>query len=92
MFFDRLGKEKFCHYETWYVDRRFVVSILSLILILPLCYSRKIDFLKYASGAATAGVFYLVLVTIIVYYRTDTSSVIVKSKYEIDSQTLYFQC
>lgn len=38
------GKD-FCH--LWYLDRSFTMTISSVIFILPLCYSKRIDFLRY---------------------------------------------
>lgn len=35
----------FCHY--WYMNRNFTVALSSSVLILPFCYSKRIDFLKY---------------------------------------------
>jgi len=49
----------FCH--TWYLNRDFVMPASSLLLILPLCYTRKIDFLKYASMAGVATIVYVVV-------------------------------
>lgn len=57
-----------------------MVTVSSLVLILPLCFAKTIDFLKYASGVATVGVFYLVFVTIFVFYSVDTSNVVLKTR------------
>jgi hypothetical protein len=35
----------FCHY--WYMNRYFTIAMSSSVFILPLCYSKRIDFLKY---------------------------------------------
>ncbi|KAK7871033.1 hypothetical protein R5R35_014096 [Gryllus longicercus] len=55
----------FCHY--WYMNRRFTISISSVCLILPLCYSRRIDFLKYVSSVGVGAVLYVV--ALIVYEK-----------------------
>lgn len=39
----------FCH--SWYLNRRFVMSITTLLVIKPLCSAKTVDFLKYASSA-----------------------------------------
>ena len=36
--------KNFCHH--WYFDRRFTITISSLLLILPLCFSKTIKFLQ----------------------------------------------
>lgn len=60
------------------MNRKFVVPLTAMLLIWPLCYAKNIDFLKYPSGVATIGVFYLTGLTVYVYFTTDTSNVIVK--------------
>lgn len=37
----------FCH--TWYMNRRFIMAFVTLVIIKPLCSARTVDFLKYAS-------------------------------------------
>lgn len=37
----------FC--SVWYMNRRFVMSFVTLVAIKPLCSTRTVDFLKYAS-------------------------------------------
>eukprot|EP00092_Neocalanus_flemingeri_P031792 GFUD01034536.1.p1 GENE.GFUD01034536.1~~GFUD01034536.1.p1 ORF type:complete len:483 (+),score=120.87 GFUD01034536.1:70-1518(+) len=59
--FASLVGDKFCH--SWYLNRDFIMPATSLVLILPLCYTRKIDFLKYAS---VFGVFTMVYVVILI--------------------------
>jgi len=52
---------KFCH--VWYMNRRFIMSITTLLAIKPLCSARTVDFLKYASflGILSIGfIFYVV--------------------------------
>nr|CAD7440196.1 unnamed protein product [Timema bartmani] len=55
----------FCHY--WYMNRSFTIAISSTLLILPFCYSRRIDFLKYASSLGVVEVMYVVF--LIVYEK-----------------------
>uniref|UniRef100_A0A914WWE1 Amino acid transporter transmembrane domain-containing protein n=1 Tax=Plectus sambesii TaxID=2011161 RepID=A0A914WWE1_9BILA len=71
----------FC--DHWYMSRRFVVPLMAILFIWPLCYAKNIDFLKYPSGVATIGVFYLTGLTVYVYFTTDTSNVIVKKGPEV---------
>ncbi|XP_063226207.1 sodium-coupled neutral amino acid transporter 7-like [Bacillus rossius redtenbacheri] len=55
----------FCYY--WYMNRGFTITASSTLLILPLCYSRRIDFLKYASSLGVVEV--LCVVALIVYEK-----------------------
>ncbi|XP_002737195.1 sodium-coupled neutral amino acid transporter 7-like, partial [Saccoglossus kowalevskii] len=37
------------HYsQNWYTNRKFTLTLVSFILILPLCFPKKIEFLKYS--------------------------------------------
>ncbi|XP_069700262.1 sodium-coupled neutral amino acid transporter 7-like isoform X3 [Periplaneta americana] len=55
----------FCHY--WYMNRSFTVAVTSCAFILPLCYSKRIDFLKYVSSLGVVAVLYIV--ALIVYQK-----------------------
>nr|CAD7392817.1 unnamed protein product [Timema cristinae] len=55
----------FCHY--WYMNRSFTIATSSTLLILPFCYSRRIDFLKYVSSLGVVEVMYVVF--LIVYEK-----------------------
>lgn len=51
----------FC--KSWYMNRRFIMSFVTLITIKPLCSARTVDFLKYGSflGILSIGfIFYVV--------------------------------
>jgi len=48
----------FCH--VFYTNRSFTTIASSLLFILPLCYPKRIDFLKYASTAGVAAIVYIV--------------------------------
>ncbi|KAF8561071.1 hypothetical protein P879_02854 [Paragonimus westermani] len=45
--------------HAWYLDRRFIISISSIIIIWPLCMPKRIDFLRFASGIGVLGVCYI---------------------------------
>lgn len=32
----------------WYLDRKFTITITSIVFILPMCYARKLEFLRHA--------------------------------------------
>ena len=57
VFYNHLGAE-FC--DMWYLRRRVIVPSLTCLVVLPLCFVKRIDTLKHISGAATASVLYLV--------------------------------
>ena len=48
----------FCHF--WYMNWTFTMSITSIALILPLCYSKKIDFLRLPSMFGVIAILYIV--------------------------------
>ncbi|KAK3927420.1 Putative sodium-coupled neutral amino acid transporter 7 [Frankliniella fusca] len=48
----------FCH--LWYLDRSFTMTMSSVVFILPLCYSKRIDFLRYVSSVGVVAVLYVV--------------------------------
>lgn len=52
----------FCHF--WYMNRKFTITASSIILILPLCYSRRIDFLKYVSYLGVSAIVYVVALVV----------------------------
>lgn len=60
------GDPYFC--EKWYMNRKFLISITSTIFILPLCFARRIDFLKHASALGVLGVAYVSTMIIVKYF------------------------
>lgn len=63
-FYSLIGPD-FC--QSWYLNRDFVVPATSTLLILPLCYSKRIDFLKYASIMGVFTIVYVVALILIQY-------------------------
>jgi len=63
--FASLVGPQFCH--IWYLNRDFIMPATSVILILPLCYSKTIDFLQYVSMAGVLTIFYVVLLIVVEY-------------------------
>ncbi|CAG0915152.1 unnamed protein product, partial [Notodromas monacha] len=47
----------FCRY--WYMKREFIIVVTSFLFILPLCFPKRIAFLKYASFFGVFAIFYL---------------------------------
>ncbi|NWR48432.1 AVT2 protein, partial [Regulus satrapa] len=52
----------------WYVDQRFTLSALCVLVIFPLSVPREIGFQKYSSILGTLAACYLTLVIILKYY------------------------
>ncbi|NXN91541.1 AVT2 protein, partial [Rhinopomastus cyanomelas] len=52
----------------WYVDQRFTLSALCVLVIFPLSVPREISFQKYSSILGTMAACYLTLVIILKYY------------------------
>ncbi|XP_078739464.1 sodium-coupled neutral amino acid transporter 7-like [Lampetra fluviatilis] len=52
----------------WFCDRRFTTSVVSVLLILPLCFPREIGFQKYASLVGVLGTWYVTGVIIVKFF------------------------
>ncbi|XP_077981127.1 sodium-coupled neutral amino acid transporter 7-like [Glandiceps talaboti] len=57
--------------EHWYIQRRFTISITSVLFILPLCFPAKIEALKYSSFFGALANMYVTLIIIVQYYTGD---------------------
>ncbi|XP_054245738.1 putative sodium-coupled neutral amino acid transporter 8 [Indicator indicator] len=57
----------------WYMDQRFTLSALCVLVIFPLSVPREIGFQKYSSILGTLAACYLTLVIILKYYLQDKS-------------------
>ncbi|XP_015790589.1 putative sodium-coupled neutral amino acid transporter 7 isoform X2 [Tetranychus urticae] len=58
----------FCQF--WYLNRQFVVPLVAVTLILPLCFAKHIEFLKYPSLGGVLVSVYLVFLIIRQYYQS----------------------
>lgn len=56
----------FCH--VWYMSRTFTMSASSVLFVLPLCYSKKIDFLRVPSTLGVIAVLYIVGLILAEYF------------------------
>jgi len=56
----------FCTY--WYMQREFLIVACSVLFILPLCFSARIDFLKYVSPVGVLSIVYVVGIIIFEYF------------------------
>lgn len=52
----------------WYMRRDFIITAVSVLTILPMCFSKKIDFLKIPSTLGVLAAFYLVFLVVLQYY------------------------
>ena len=59
----------FCTY--WYMQRDFLIVACSVIFILPLCFSVRIDFLKYVSPVGVLSILYVVSIIAYEYFAGD---------------------
>ncbi|KAF0298181.1 putative sodium-coupled neutral amino acid transporter 7 [Amphibalanus amphitrite] len=55
--FSSLAGPQFC--KTWYMSHLFTMPVTVALFVLPLCFSKRIDFLKWASAVGVAAIFYL---------------------------------
>ncbi|KAL3244764.1 hypothetical protein MRX96_018571 [Rhipicephalus microplus] len=58
----------------WFMHRDFIIVTASIVLILPMCFSRKIDFLKYPSMFGVLAALYLVLLVVVQYFVGESKS------------------
>ncbi|XP_012261076.2 putative sodium-coupled neutral amino acid transporter 7 [Athalia rosae] len=59
----------FCHY--WYMSRSFTTTVCCFVFILPLCFSKRLDILSYASSLGCIAVIYVVWIII---YKSPVTS------------------
>lgn len=55
----------------WYTDRKFTISVTSILIILPLSIPKEIGFQKYASTLSVIGTWYVTIIIIIRYIWPD---------------------
>jgi len=65
---------------TWYMHRDFVMPASSLLLILPMCYSKNIDFLKYVSAFGVFIILYVVALIFVEYAEGEHVAGPIKTK------------
>ena len=63
----------FCHH--WYMNRAFTICCSSIVLILPLCYSKKIDFLRIPSMLGVFAILYIVALIAYEYFMVRSQSI-----------------
>ncbi|MCJ8738046.1 hypothetical protein PDJAM_G00031170 [Pangasius djambal] len=55
----------------WYTDRKFTITVTSVLIILPLSIPKEIGFQKYASTFSVVGTWYVTAIIIIKYVWPD---------------------
>ncbi|XP_038661936.1 putative sodium-coupled neutral amino acid transporter 7 [Scyliorhinus canicula] len=60
----------------WYSDRKFTISVTSILVILPLSIPKEIGFQKYASTLSVLGTWYVTIVVIIKYIWPDQGIIV----------------
>ncbi|XP_065294274.1 sodium-coupled neutral amino acid transporter 7-like isoform X2 [Dermacentor albipictus] len=68
----------FCH--EWYLNRQFTTFATAVLLIMPLCYFQRLDFLKYTSSLGIFVMLYPVFLTIFIYSTEELEQVTMKTK------------
>lgn len=65
--------------KNWYFDRKFTITLSSILFILPLCYPRRIDFLTYPSTFAVIAIIYVVVLIPVKYFNSNRENVHIKT-------------
>ena len=86
-FFWNYNKD-FCH--VFYTSRPFTVVVSALVCILPFCYPKRIDFLKYPSAAGVISIIYIDALQMWKYYSGEYVADRGKIKYGPDRWTDVF--
>ncbi|KAG9508800.1 putative sodium-coupled neutral amino acid transporter 7 [Fragariocoptes setiger] len=77
--YDRLFESLLPEHEgSWYLDRRFIIGITALLFILPMCYARRLDCLRYASTLGIFAMLYVAFLTVYEFYILDENTMIDK--------------
>lgn len=58
-------------YHFRYMQREFLIAACSIIFILPMCFSVRIDFLKYVSPVGVLAIVYVVSLIAYEYFHGD---------------------
>ncbi|XP_059158339.1 sodium-coupled neutral amino acid transporter 7-like [Physella acuta] len=75
--FLNISYDHYCNTQPFYMTRTFIISSTSIAFILPICFPKRIDFLRYASIVGVIGILYVVgLVTIKYFLPHDNQGII----------------
>ncbi|XP_059148104.1 sodium-coupled neutral amino acid transporter 7-like [Physella acuta] len=67
--FLNIARDTYCTTNPFYMTRTFMISVTSIAFILPMCFPKRIDFLRYTSIIGVVGVFYIVGLVAIKYVQ-----------------------
>ncbi|CAI9716144.1 Hypothetical predicted protein [Octopus vulgaris] len=79
----------YCNHHVWYTRREFVTVII-MIILLPFCFHKFINYLKYISTVGTAAFLYVSLLVFVKYTQTHSPSSPVKTPHERSKAIIYF--
>ncbi|UJR09283.1 hypothetical protein I4U23_013528 [Adineta vaga] len=67
------------HYcSNWYLDRRFMITVTSILLVFPLCFSKTIKFLQIPSMLGVLAIIYVVIMVPVKYFIEHPTGIIIK--------------
>ncbi|XP_059158345.1 sodium-coupled neutral amino acid transporter 7-like [Physella acuta] len=68
LFFFKVAQDIYCTTHPIYMRRAFIISVTAVVLILPLCFTKRIDFLIYTSIAGVISSLYLAMLVTTKYF------------------------
>ncbi|XP_059158335.1 sodium-coupled neutral amino acid transporter 7-like, partial [Physella acuta] len=68
MFFYKISQDLYCKTKPFYTSRAFITSVTSILFILPLCFPKRIDFLRYSSMVGVVGILYAAGLVTVKYF------------------------
>lgn len=68
----------FC--ETLWFSRNFIIPLTAIVFIWPICYFKRLDFLRYVSTVGIFAMVYVVFLNIYEYYTLDVTPGAIKTQ------------
>ncbi|XP_059158756.1 sodium-coupled neutral amino acid transporter 7-like [Physella acuta] len=68
LFFLNVSRELYCTTHPFYMARAFIISATSVLFILPLCFTKRIDFLKHSSVLGVIGCLYIAVLVAVKFF------------------------
>ncbi|VDI40249.1 solute carrier family 38 (sodium-coupled neutral amino acid transporter), member 7/8 [Mytilus galloprovincialis] len=63
-----IAKDFYCKEHPWYLDRISTICVTSFLFILPICFPKRIDFLKYPSMFGVVAILYVEILVFVKYF------------------------
>lgn len=76
----------FCHH--WYLERHFTIPVAAFMLVLPICYFKTVDFLRYVGSLGIFAMLYPVFLTVYGFFKLDVKDVEIKTEPDNISEVL----